>query len=187
MPMYDPTPSSVALPASAICVRSCEPADFEALAAIMNLPGVRHGTLSTGWRTPESLGAWFNGFLPGSIVLCAEVDGRIVGQSALMTAQARRAHCGSVGFMVHDAFQGRGVGSALMAAIVDYADKSLGLRRLELEVYTDNAAAIALYRKFGFVEEGCSRGGAIRDGVLADTLHMARYADAPPFAEPSSS
>lgn len=185
--MHDLTPTPAAAPSGAIRVRACELADLEAVAEIMNLPRVRRGTLSTGWRTPESFRAWVDGLQPGSIVVCAEIDGRVVGHSGLALAKPRRAHCGSVGFMVHDAFQGRGVGSALMAAIVGHADHSLGLRRLELEVYTDNAPAIALYRKFGFVVEGRARGAAIRDGVLADTLHMARYADAPPFAEPSSS
>ncbi len=55
---------------------------------------------------------------------------------------------------VHDDFQNRGVGSALMAAMIELADNWLGLRRIELEVYADNAAAIHLYEKFGFVIEG---------------------------------
>jgi putative acetyltransferase len=70
-----------------------------------------------------------------------------------------------------------------MAALVECADHSLGLRRIELTVFTDNAPAIALYRRFGFVEEGRSRGYAMRDGVLADVLHMARLADAPSFVQ----
>jgi L-phenylalanine/L-methionine N-acetyltransferase len=185
--MNDSTQASGTTLADAIRVRTCEPSDLEAVAAMMNLPRVRYGTLSHGFRTPESLRAWFDNQTPGSVRLCAEIDTRIVGNATLEVCTPRRAHCGLLGIGVHDAYQGRGVGSALMAAIVDYADHSLGLRRIELEVYPDNAAAVALYRKFGFVEEGRSRGSSIRDGVLADTLHMARYADAPPFAEPSSS
>ena len=38
--------------------------------------------------------------------------------------------------------------------------------RIELTVYTDNAAAIALYRKFGFEIEGTHRAYALRDGRL---------------------
>ncbi|WP_233860085.1 GNAT family N-acetyltransferase [Paraburkholderia sp. HD33-4] len=184
--MPDLTPSSVASSAGAIRVRTCEPTDFEAIADLMNQPGVRRGTLLSGWRTPESLREWYESRPPGCITICAEIDGRVVGQSQLEVAKARRSHCASVGFGVHDAWQRRGVGSALMAAIVACADQSLGLRRLELEVFADNEAAIALYRKFGFVVEGYSRGAAMRDGVLADTLHMARHGEAPPFASPLS-
>jgi L-phenylalanine/L-methionine N-acetyltransferase len=184
---HDPTPLPARLPAGAIRVRASEPADLEAMAAVMNMPGVRFGTLSTGYRTPEALRAWYDRHSQGSIVICAEYEGRIVGNAGLEVGRLRRAHCATLGIGIHDAFQGRGVGSALMRALVDYADGSLGLRRIELEVFADNAAAIALYRKFGFVEEGRARGGSIRNGTLADTLYMARYADAPPFAEPSSS
>ncbi|HEX4946421.1 MAG TPA: GNAT family N-acetyltransferase, partial [Blastocatellia bacterium] len=46
--------------------------------------------------------------------------------------------------------------------------------RMELTVYTDNAAAIALYQKFGFEIEGTQRKAAFRDGVFVDTFLMAR-------------
>jgi L-phenylalanine/L-methionine N-acetyltransferase len=187
--MHDTTPTSASSAhsrASEIRVRTCEDADLDSLAEMMNLPGVRRGTLSSGWHTPESIRKWRASRLAGAITICAELEGRVVGHSHLEVATARRAHCGSVGFAVHDAYQGRGVGSALMAAIVECADLSLGLRRLELEVFADNAPAIALYRKFGFVVEGRSRGAVMREGVLADTLHMARYVEAPSFASPTS-
>jgi putative acetyltransferase len=41
-----------------------------------------------------------------------------------------------------------------MQAMCDYAERWMGVLRIELTVYTDNAPAIALYRKFGFVDEG---------------------------------
>jgi diaminopimelate decarboxylase len=64
----------------------------------------------------------------------------------------------------------RGVGSALMAAAVGWA-RAVGVDKLMLSVYPDNRAAIALYRRFGFVEEGRlsrhSRGpGGHRDEIL---------------------
>jgi ribosomal protein S18 acetylase RimI-like enzyme len=50
-------------------------------------------------------------------------------------------------------WRGRGVGSALLAAAIEKA-RSEGLHKLSLEVFPHNDAAIALYRKFGFAEEG---------------------------------
>jgi L-phenylalanine/L-methionine N-acetyltransferase len=75
---------------------------------------------------------------------------------------------------VHDDDQGRGLGSALMSAMLDLADNWLGLRRLQLEVWADNARAIRLYEKFGFVIEGTGRQYARRAGDLVDAHFMAR-------------
>jgi L-phenylalanine/L-methionine N-acetyltransferase len=165
-----------------VIVRACETSDMAALAAIRSLPGVRYGTLGIGYGTPESVAAWFAKAPAGTLNLCAEVDGQIVGTAGLMPGKERRAHCAEIGLMVHDAWQGRGIGGVLMRALIDSADHSLGLRRITLTVFVDNAPAIALYRRFGFVEEGRSRGYAMRAGVLADVLHMARLAAAPSFA-----
>jgi putative acetyltransferase len=79
-----------------------------------------------------------------------------------------------MGMSVHDDYQGRGVGTALMAAMVDLADNWLGLRRIELQVWTDNAPAIHLYEKFGFAIEGTGRQFARRAGELIDAYYMAR-------------
>jgi putative acetyltransferase len=61
-----------------------------------------------------------------------------------------------------------------MRASVDLADNWLNLRRLELEVYTDNEAAIRLYERFGFEREGTLRQYAYRNGRYVDSYLMAR-------------
>jgi putative acetyltransferase len=58
--------------------------------------------------------------------------------------------------------------------MVDLADNWLNVRRIELTVFTDNAAAIHLYEKHGFVIEGTNRQYAFRDGQYADVYTMAR-------------
>jgi putative acetyltransferase len=55
--------------------------------------------------------------------------------------------------MVAAAWRGRGVGSALLAAAIGWA-RTTDLHKLTLSVFPHNGAAIALYRKFGFAEEG---------------------------------
>jgi putative acetyltransferase len=79
-----------------------------------------------------------------------------------------------IGMSVHRDWRGRGVGTALMTAAVHLAENWLGLTRLELTVFTDNEAAIALYRKFGFEVEGTMRRYALRDGQYVDSHAMAR-------------
>lgn len=114
--------------------------------------------------------------------LVAELDGRVVASGALFSVapHVRRRHVLGLGMQVSRAWQGRGVGTALMQALCAYADDWTGALRLELTVYVDNAAAIALYRKFGFVEEGRHRGFALRDGEYVDALAMARLHPRPP-------
>ena len=71
-----------------------------------------------------------------------------------------------------------------MQALCDYADDWGQLLRIELTVFSDNARAIALYRRFGFEHEGLFRGYALRDGVYADCAAMARLHPRPPtFAQ----
>jgi ribosomal protein S18 acetylase RimI-like enzyme len=60
---------------------------------------------------------------------------------------------GEIGMAVTREWRGRGVGSALLTAAIEWA-RERGLHKLSLSVFAHNAAAIALYRKFGFVEEG---------------------------------
>jgi putative acetyltransferase len=75
---------------------------------------------------------------------------------------------------IHDDWQGKGVGSALMAAAIDLADNWLNLSRLELEEFTDNEPAIALYKKYGFIVEGTHKNFAYRNGQFVDVYAMAR-------------
>jgi putative acetyltransferase len=158
-----------------ITVRAREPRDLEAITEIFNCPGVVAGTLQLPYHSVEDRRGWFAQRPPGAHSLVAEIDGRVVGQLGLHPAtNPRRRHSASIGMGVHDAFQGRGVGSALMAAMLELADRWLDLRRIELTVYADNAAAVHLYEKFGFVIEGTLRAYAFRDGAYVDAYTMAR-------------
>lgn len=150
-------------------------ADLEAVAALMNCPGVVRGTLQLPWRSLDERREQFARRPPGVHSVVAEIEGRVVGQLGLHVEQhPRRRHVASLGMAVHDDFQGRGVGSALLAACLDLADRWLDLRRVELEVYADNAPAIHLYEKFGFAREGLLRDYAFRDGAYTDAYAMAR-------------
>jgi L-phenylalanine/L-methionine N-acetyltransferase len=103
------------------------------------------------------------------------VDEEVVGHLGLETfTRSRRRHVGEIGMAVRDDWQGKGVGTALMEAALDLADNWLNLTRLELTVYTDNAAGIALYEKFGFEIEGTHRCFAFRNGEYVEAYSMAR-------------
>ena len=112
----------------------------------------------------------------GAFSLLACVENEVIGHLGLFTLpnNPRRRHVGQIGMAVRDDWQGKGVGTALMQAAVDLADKWLNLRRLELEVYIDNGPAFRLYEKFGFTIEGTLVDYAFRDGHYVDTYMMAR-------------
>jgi L-phenylalanine/L-methionine N-acetyltransferase len=71
-------------------------------------------------------------------------------------------------------WQGKGIGTVLMEAALELADNWLGLTRVELTRYSDNAAGAALYEKFGFEIEDTHRRYAFRNGGYVDAYSMAR-------------
>ena len=152
-----------------------EPSDVEAVHAILRCPGVAANTLQLPWSPLELSRERFGQPRRDVYSFVAEVDGRVVGNLGLHIDQAaRRRDVASFGMSVHDDYQNRGVGSTLMSTMVDLADNWLGLRRVEMQVWTDNASAIHLYEKFGFVIEGTGRQYARRAGELIDAYFMAR-------------
>jgi RimJ/RimL family protein N-acetyltransferase len=84
---------------------------------------------------------------------------------------------GEIGMAVDQAWRGRGVGSALMAAAVEWAGGQ-GLHKLALQLWPHNVAARRLYEKFGFVEEGyLRRHYRRRNGELWDAVVMGLVLD----------
>ena len=160
-------------PSSPVLVRAMEPEDLPALTEAWNQPAAYAGTLQLPFTSLEAR-RQRHAATPGMTRLVAEIEGKAVGMLGLNRYENRRSHVGSIGMAVHDGYAGRGVGSALMAAIVDLADNWLQLKRLELNVYVDNTRAIALYERFGFVREGLQRAYAWRNGAYVDSLAMAR-------------
>jgi putative acetyltransferase len=161
-------------PPADLFIRAAQPNDAEKIAAIANLPGYRAGTLRLPHQTIQETRSWLEKREPGSPNLVAVIDSMIVGNGGLRRFADRRQHVASLGMGVHDDFTGRGIGSALLGELIEIADNWLNIRRIELTVFTDNAAAIALYRKFGFVDEGVLKDYAFRAGKFADVYTMAR-------------
>ncbi|MBL8328794.1 MAG: GNAT family N-acetyltransferase [Rubrivivax sp.] len=82
------------------------------------------------------------------------------------------AHCGSLGMGLLPAWRGHGIGQRLLQACIDKAWQK-GFTRIELQTRVDNGAAIRLYQRLGFRDEGLCREAMRLDGVLHDTRRMA--------------
>ena len=110
-----------------------------------------------------------------SVYLVAVVDGVIVG-SLSGSGGKRQAmrHTADFGLSVASEWRGRGIGTALLGRLIEWAESTGIIRRLELEVYAHNDPAIHLYRKFGFIEEGCRRQAFFQHGSFNDGILMAR-------------
>ncbi|MCM2972541.1 GNAT family N-acetyltransferase [Larsenimonas suaedae] len=160
---------------SPIHIRALEPKDIPAVHALYSQPALQRNTLGLPYL-PASVWEEKMAAGPGKHLLVATLEGRLVGQISLLVEEhrPRRRHVGSLGMGVDETHHGKGIGTRLLGAALELADDWLGLTRLELNVYSDNAAAIALYSRAGFEEEGRHRHYARRDGVLVDALTMAR-------------
>ena len=159
-----------------ITVRRAEPSDYTAYHQILGGPKVVWGTLQLPYPSVERWRKALAEPAEGTFDLVACIDSEVVGQLYLGTFpnKPRRRHAGQIGMAVRDDWQGMSVGSSLMQAAVDLADRWLNLSRLELEVYTDNELAVRLYKKFGFNIEGTLIRYGFRDGQYVDAYMMAR-------------
>lgn len=158
-----------------ITIRKADPSDAESVWKCYTAPLVVRNTLQLPYRSLESVREMLTRKAEGIYGLVAVIDGEVVGMITLQAfSRPRINHTGEIWMMVRDDWQGKGVGTSMMRAIIDLADKWLNLGRIELKVFTDNEPAIARYRKFGFEIEGTLRKHAFRDGEFADSYVMAR-------------
>lgn len=159
---------------SEIVIRHAEPNDAAAIRQNYMHPGVYHDTLQLPHPSREM---WQERLIvkPGQRRLVACIDEKIVGDLSLQVeASPRRSHVATFGISVAADAQGRGVGSALMREMINLCDNWMRIERIELTVFSDNPAALALYRKYGFEIEGTGKKFALRNGEYVDAYYMAR-------------
>lgn len=157
-----------------VVIRPTRPDDVEGVYALRLLPSVVDGTLAIPSAPITDTRQRLENYGPDVHSFVAVLDGQIVGQAGLHVGRGKLRHTASLGMMVHDQFQGQGIGRKLLAALLDIADNYLGLVRVELDVYADNARAIGLYERMGFVHEGRKAKAVWRHGEHGDVLMMAR-------------
>jgi len=156
------------VPVAQFTVRPAEAGDARAMAELFAaVAGERTGIATEPPVNIDERAAQFARTADGSVVAVA--DGQIVG---MLHIEASRHGFGELGMLVDRDWRGRGVGSALVQAAIGRA-RGRGLHKLCLEVFAHNTAAIALYRKSGFVEEGRRTGQYRRaSGELWDSIVM---------------
>ena len=159
-----------------LVIRRAEPSDYAEFARTFEDESAYSGTLQVPFPSVEAWRKKLEGNGPDDYLLLALIDGVAVGNAGMHLASRspRRAHARGIGMAVRSEHQGKGVGDALMEALLGIADNWLNVSRLELDVFTDNERAIALYRKHGFEIEGTHKAYALRAGKWTDVHSMAR-------------
>ncbi|NEW92910.1 GNAT family N-acetyltransferase [Rhodopseudomonas sp. BR0M22] len=157
-----------------VIIRAMRREDTADIYDIVNQHAFRFWTLALPFESFETIAKWLEPQSPRDLHYSAELDGRIIGASALRPFYGRRAHAAEFWIGVHEDYARIGVGSKLLAAMIDTADNWLNIKRLEMTVFTDNVAALALYAKFGFTIEGTHKAASFRDGEFVDAHCMAR-------------
>ncbi len=159
-------------------VRPAAPADAQGLKELGDAVGAEpEGWLVTtnGWRDVADERRYLRAIrrYPNAAVFVAEDEGAIVGRLSIARDQHPASrHVADLGLMVAASHRRRGIGTALLQAAVQWAG-SVGVRKLELHVFPWNAAAIGLYERFGFVQEGYRKSHYRRGDDYVDAVLMA--------------
>ena len=133
----------------------------------------RNATFETKLPTARQLrGRW----LP-DLAWVAELDGQVVGWTAVTPVSARECYVGvgETSVYVAEAARGRGVGKALLSTQVMEADGA-GLWTLQTSIFPENRASLALHRSAGYRTLAVRSSIARLDGVWRDTVLLERRA-----------
>ncbi|HSV01469.1 MAG TPA: GNAT family N-acetyltransferase [Roseiarcus sp.] len=133
----------------------------------------RYLTLLEAFPLPQTRAFVLSLMEKGDSMFVALAKGEVVGWCDIQRHPfPAHSHRGTLGMGVVPDYRARGIGRRLMDQALNRA-LSTGLVRVELSVRADNARAIRLYEKFGFVREGVARAAVFVDGEFHDTIAMA--------------
>lgn len=146
---------------SSVCIRTAERHDAEGILALgkaVMAESIYTLTESDELNlTPDQEAEWIQSHFdhPAKLILVAEIQEHIVGILDFSNGHRRRiAHHGEFGMSVVNSWREKGIGGALLKAVLEWAESNPAIEKVNLKVHATNDRAINLYRKFGFVEEG---------------------------------
>lgn len=161
-----------------VLIRAACTADLAAITAIYAVE-VRQLVNTYEYEVPDEaeMGRRMQDLLArGFPYLVAELDGQVAGYAYAGTYRTRVAFSWTVENSVYVAgwAQGRGVGRALLGALID-ACSTRGFRQMVAVIgEADNTASIRLHERFGFQHVGVFKGLGRKHGRWLDTVQMQR-------------
>ena len=138
------------------------------------LEGVATGHATFETEAPE-WELWDSSHLAFARLVALAEEGRVMGWAALGPVSGRKVYAGlsEVSVYVGEGFRGRGVGRALLEALVRESEAG-GVWTLQASVFPENAASVALHLACGFREVGRRERVARLEGVWRDTVLLER-------------
>jgi RimJ/RimL family protein N-acetyltransferase len=113
---------------------------------------------------------------PGRTNWALEVGGEAAGGIGLVPLPDVHARTAHIGYWLGEAHWGRGIMTAAVSRVSEFALGPLGFVRLEAPVFAWNAASMRVLDKCGFAREGVMRKSVFKDGELIDSVLFARVA-----------
>ena len=168
-----------------LLIREAEPKDAAELVTFLNCVSLETDFTSLDGDgillTSEEMEIFLNkqASSDNQITLLAFLNGKIAGIVNITADQRKRVrHIGDLFIVIGKKYWNNGLGSFLLEEVVEWAQASGILRRLQLTVQTRNQVAVHLYQKHGFVIEGRQeRGAYIEEGDFIDVYLMGRLID----------
>jgi len=163
---------------SEVLIRRATPGDAAGLVALAREVGAEpEGWLisTSDWRGAGEERRYLRAIRrsPNAAVFVADSPEGVVGRLSLARdPHPASFHVADLGLMVAAGHRRRGIGRALLEQAVEWA-RGRGVSKLELHVFPYNAPALALYKAFGFVEEGYRRRHYRRGAGYVDAVLMA--------------
>jgi phosphinothricin acetyltransferase len=159
------------------CIRPLTPEDWPQVREIY-LQGIATGVATFETEAPTWAG-WDKAHHPFARMTAREEGGGMVlGWAALSPVSARVVYRGvaEISVYVRNTARGKGIGKALLEALVAEAEKH-GLWTLQATIFATNEASLALHRACGFRQVGRRERIAQLHGRWQDTILMERRSD----------
>ena len=168
-----------------LLIREAEPNDAAELVAFLNRVSLETDFTSLDGDgillTSEEMEIFLNkqASSDNQITLLAFLNDKIAGIVNITADQRKRVrHIGDLFIVIGKKYWNNGLGSFLLEEVIEWAQASGILRRLQLTVQTRNRAAVHLYQKYGFIIEGRQeRGAYIEEGEFIDVYLMGKLID----------
>lgn len=113
----------------------------------------------------------------GKLAVLAEAVNEIIGSLSFENGPFQRTcHSGTFGVSVRQDWRGKGIGTAMLKTLLEWAEANPCIEKVSLAVFSTNTRAIELYRRLGFVEEGRrAKEIKIGPGRYVDEVLMGRF------------